>query len=315
MNGTTIVRMSGRATITRMTRVLRATVLVAVLALVALVVPDSAVKPTEIELVKLRTAQGVDAGKDVVWILAVGSDARPGEDMTRTRGDALQLIAMNTRTGAASAIGIPRDSWVSIPGFGSNRVNAALNFGGPALLGQTVGNMVGVQPDYVFITRFPYFEDMVDSIGGIDVNNPRAFSDENLKPLGFKQGRIHLNGYAAMAFSRSRHGLIRGDFDRSANQQRTLRGIQAKVRARADEPGFMERGVLTVMAKMHTNVAPAELFELAQAMAQVQPSKITTCVVQGGIGNIGGASVVIPSISQARRLGADARNDATISQC
>jgi LCP family protein required for cell wall assembly len=316
MNGTTNDRQAnGQATITRMTRVLRATVLVAVLALVALVVPDSAVKPTEIELVKLRTAQGVDAGKDVVWILAVGSDARPGEDMTRTRGDALQLIAMNTRTGAASAIGIPRDSWVSIPGHGTNRVNAALYFGGPALLGQTVGNMVGVQPQYVFITRFPYFEDMVDSIGGIDVNNPRAFGDENLKPLGFKKGRIHLNGYAAMAFSRSRHELLGGDFDRSANQQRTLRGIQAKVRARADEPGFMERGVLTVMAKMHTNVAPGELFELAQAMAQVEPSKITTCVVQGGIGNVGGASVVFPSISQARRLGADARNDATISHC
>ena len=51
--------------------------------------------------------------------------------MTRTRGDALQLIGINTRTGAAAAIGIPRDSWVAIPGYGSNRINAALYFGGP----------------------------------------------------------------------------------------------------------------------------------------------------------------------------------------
>lgn len=296
-------------------RAVRLTALAVVLAIAALVVPDSAVRPTEIELVKLRTAQGVDAGKDVIWILAVGSDARPGEDMTRTRGDALQLIAMNTRTGAASAIGIPRDSWVPIPGYGSNRVNASLTYGGPELLGRTVGNLVGVQPDYVFITRFPFFEDMVDSIGGIEVDNPVAFSDENLKPLGFKRGRIHLNGYAAMAFSRSRHSLIRGDFDRSANQQRTLRGIQAKVRARSDEPGFMEHGVLTVMAKMHTNLPPGELFELAQAVAQVDPSKITTCVVQGNIGNIGGASVVLPYVSQARGYGNDARDDATLTRC
>lgn len=312
MNGT---RLSKRAMISRMTTALRATVLVVVLAVVALVVPDSAVQPTEIELVKLRTAQGVDVGDDVVWVLAVGSDARPGEDMTRTRGDALQLIAMNTRTGAASAIGIARDSWVPIPGYGSNRVNAALTYGGPSLLAQTVGNMVGVQPDYVFVTRFPFFEDLVDSIGGIEVRNPRAFSDVYLKPKGFRPGRIHLDGYAAMAFSRIRKTLPGGDFDRSANQQRTLRGIQAKVRARADEPGFLERGVLTVMAKMHTNVAPGELFRLAEAVAQVEPSRITTCVVQGGIGNVGGASVVIPSISQARRLGNDARDDATIKHC
>lgn len=312
MNGT---RLSKRAMISRMTTALRATVLVVVLAVVALVVPDSAVQPTEIELVKLRTAQGVDVGDDVVWVLAVGSDARPGEDMTRTRADALQLIAMNTRTGAASAIGIARDSWVPIPGYGSNRVNAALTYGGPSLLAQTVGNMVGVQPDYVFVTRFPFFEDLVDSIGGIEVRNPRAFSDVYLKPKGFRPGRIHLDGYAAMAFSRIRKTLPGGDFDRSANQQRTLRGIQAKVRARADEPGFLERGVLTVMAKMHTNVAPGELFRLAEAVAQVEPSRITTCVVQGGIGNVGGASVVIPSISQARRLGNDARDDATIKHC
>jgi LCP family protein required for cell wall assembly len=300
---------------TTWTRALRAGVLALVLATAALVVPDSAVRPTEIELVKLRSAAGVDSGRDVVWILGVGSDARPGQSMTRTRGDAIQLIGINTRTGAASAIGVPRDSWVPIPGYGYNRVNAALTFGGPALMGRTVGNLVGVQPDYVFITRFPFFEDMIDSIGGIHVNNPRPFSDVYLKPKGFKAGRIHLNGYAAMAFSRIRKSLPGGDFDRSANQQRTLRGIQARIRERADEPGFIERGVLTVLAKTHTNMAPGELFELAQVIAQVQPSKIRTCVVSGRIGSAGSASVVFPSVAQARRYGNDARGDATLRRC
>lgn len=299
----------------RFPRLLRAVAVAAVLAVAALVIPDSAVKSTEIELLKVHRADGVDVTPDVVWILAVGSDARPGEDMTRTRGDALQLVGMNTETGAATAIGIPRDSWVSIPGYGSSRINAALTYGGPQLLGQTVGNLVGVQPDYVFVTRFPYFEDMVDDIGGIEVQNPRWFFDENLNRKGFKEGRIHLNGYAAMAFSRSRHQLIRGDFDRSANQQRVLRGIQGKIRARASVPGFIERGVLSVMAHMHTDLSPAELFRLAQAAAQVEPSKITSCVVQGSIGDIGGASVVLPYVDQARRYGNDARQDATIEKC
>jgi polyisoprenyl-teichoic acid--peptidoglycan teichoic acid transferase len=295
--------------------VLRPLVLALVLALIALVVPDSSTHPTEVALVKVRHASGVDLTPDVVWILAVGSDARPGEDMTHTRGDALQLIGINTVTGAAAAIGVPRDSWVPIPGVGSNKINASLYYGGPELLGETVGNLVGIQPDYVFVTRFPFFIAMVKSIGGIYVDNPVAFADTYLKPDGFPEGHIHLNGYDAMAFSRIRHDLLRGDFDRSANQQRTLRGIQAKIRARADEPGFLERGVLSVMENMHTDLSPAELFMLAEAAAAIDPSKITNCVVQGGIGSIGGASVVLPYTDQAARLGDRARKDATLESC
>ena len=286
-----------------------------VLGVVAVTVPDSTVEPAEVSLTDLRTAEGVDLGDDTIWILAVGSDARPGEDMNRSRGDAIQMVGINTRTGAASAIGIPRDSWVSIPGHGSNRVNAGLYFGGPALMGRTVGNLVGVQPDYVMVTRFPFFENMINDIGGIYVNNPRRFSDPYLKPKGFAAGRIKLNGYGAMAFSRIHKGLAGGDFDRSANQQRTLRGIHARIRARAGDPGFIERGVMTVMRNTNTNTSPAGLFELAQAVAQVQPSKIRTCVVGGRIGTVGGASIVFPNVAQARRYGNAARSDATLGPC
>jgi LCP family protein required for cell wall assembly len=300
---------------TRFRRLLRAVVLTVVLATAAFVVPNSSVQSTDAALVKLHTAEGVDGGPDTIWILAVGSDARPGQLMTRSRGDALQLVGLNTKTGAAAAIGIPRDSVVSIPGHGRDRVNAALYFGGPQLLGRTVGDLVGVQPDYVFVTRFPFFEDMIHDIGGITVFNPRPFSDPYLKPKGFEQGRIHLNGYEAMAFSRIRKSLAGGDFDRSANQQRTMRGIYARIRSQADRPGFIERGIMTVMQHTQTNLPPGELFKLAQTVAQVDPRKISTCVVQGSIGSMGSASVVFPFVSQARRYGNDARRDATIKGC
>jgi polyisoprenyl-teichoic acid--peptidoglycan teichoic acid transferase len=291
----------------------------AVLAVAAVVVPDSAVKTTEVELVKVHTADGVDLSPHVIWILAVGSDARPGQDMTHTRGDALQLIGMNTKTGAATAIGVPRDSWVDIPGHGYEKINAALYFGGPQLMGRAVGDLVGIQPDYVFVTRFLFFQDMVNGIGGIDVHNPVRFTDDAIHPdqypNGFPAGKIHLNGWSALAFSRMRHYLPRGDFDRSANQQRVLRGIQARVHARAHAPGFIERGVISVMTHMSTDLGPVELFKLAQAMAHVDPAKVTSCVVQGGIGDINGASVVLPYVDQARRLGNDARKDAVIKHC
>ena len=286
-----------------------------VLGVVGLTVPDSAVRPAEISLVKLRSAEGVDVGDDVIWILGVGSDARPGETMTRSRGDAIQLVGINTRTGAASAIGIPRDSWVPIAGHGTNRVNAALYFGGPELFGRTVGNLVGVQPDYVMVTRFPFFENMVNDIGGIYVDNPRPFADEYLKPKAFPKGHIKLNGYSAMAFSRIRKSLPGGDFDRSANQQRVLRGIQARIATKADQPGFIERGVMSVMRNMDTNLAPSELFQIAHAVAQVDPRKIRSCVVQGSFGTIGGASIIYPNVAQARRYGDAARSDATLGPC
>ncbi|NHC24248.1 LCP family protein [Nocardioides sp. IC4_145] len=300
----------------RFRHTLRTGALGLVLAAAALVVPDAAVHRTDVALVKVERADGVAVrDQDVIWVLAVGSDARPGQPMLRSRGDAIQLVGLNTRTGSAVAIGVPRDSWVPIPGHGHGRVNSALTYGGPALMGRTVGDLVGVQPEYVFVTRFPFFEDMVDDIGGIHVRNPRRFSDDDLKPLGFAPGRIRLDGYGAMAFARIRKTLAGGDFDRSANQQRVLRGIQQAVRARADEPGFVERGVLTVMQHLHTDLPPGELFRFAQALAHVDPAKVTTCVVGGSIGNVRGASIVRPNVAQARRYGAAARSDASLRRC
>ena len=300
----------------RIGRISKLVTLALVLGVVALTVPDSAVKPTEMTLVKVDNAQATAIGPDVISILAVGSDARPGEDMTHSRGDALQLVTINTRTHAASIIGVPRDSWVDIPGHGNDKINSSLYFGGPKLLGQTVGNLIGVQPKYVFVTRFPYFIAMVKSIGGVDVRNPYAFSDDALKPAGFPAGPLHLGGYDAMAYSRIRHTLPAGDFDRSAHQEIVLKAIQAKVHARAGQPGFIEHGVLDAMSHMYTNLPPGELFRLAQAMAQVDPSKVKACVLQGGIGTTSyGASIVVPYVSQARDMGNQIRNDATLSHC
>jgi LCP family protein required for cell wall assembly len=294
----------------------RLAVLALVLAVVGLTVPDSTVRPAEFALVKVGTAQAVDSGgKDMIWMLLVGSDARPGENMTRSRGDALQLVGINTKTGAAASIGIPRDSWVSIPGYGYNKINASMVFGGPRLLGQTVGNLVGVQPQYVMVTRFQSFINMVNSIGGIDVYNPTPFSDDVLHRDPFPKGKIHLKGYSAMAFSRIRHSLPGGDFDRSANQQRTMKGIVTKIGQRAGQPGFLARGVATVMKNLDTNLGPGELYRLAEVAAHVDPHKITSCVVQGSIGDIGGASVVRPYVSAARGYGNDARRDGTLKHC
>ncbi|MBD8870120.1 LCP family protein [Nocardioides donggukensis] len=298
-----------------MIRVLRKAALGLALAGALLVVPEGTVQPTGAALVKVERAQALDLSPDVVWILALGSDARPGGPVLRSRADAIQLVGINTRTGAATSIGVPRDSWVAIPGHGSNRINAGLYFGGPQLMARAVQGLIGIEPDYVMVSSFWGLRGMVDAIGGITVQSAHAFSDPYLRRQGFRVGPNRVQGLGALAFSRIRKDLPRGDFDRSANQQRTLRAIHRTVRDNAARPGFLDRGALAVLRHMDAQVKPGDLFLLARAVADVEPGKVTGCVLAGSIGNVGGASVVFPSRTQARRLGDDARNDATISRC
>ena len=293
---------------------IRTAAVVTGLALLATITPDSAYQEPSAALVSVArddgraTAIGRDPG--VTWILAMGSDARPGEPVLRSRADAIQLVGINPRTGHATALGIPRDSYVPIPGFGSNRVNAALTFGGPQLMARTVAQMTGLRPDYVMITSFKGFERMVESIGGITVRSRYAFTDK-VRPKGYSVGLNRLNGVQAHVFARIRKSLPNGDFDRSANQQRTMMGILREVRRKQQRGGFMERGALAAVRELSTDLTPAEVYRLGQAMAQVRPSRVRTCVLRGRIGNAGPASVVFPDIAQARsitrRAGRDAR--------
>lgn len=290
----------------------RFVVLAVVLAVAALVMPPAAERHADTSLVKVQTAQAVDHPRDVVWVLCLGSDARPGQRLTGTRADAIQLVGLNLRTGAGTMIGIPRDSYVDIRGHGRNKINASMFFGGPQLMADSVGRMVGVRPDYVFTTGFLGFRGMVRAIGGVTVYSKFSFSDP-VRPQGYHRGKNKLNPFQALIFGRVRHPLPRGDFDRSANQQELLRSILRRVRAHEQQPGFMERGVMASVKYMDTDLAPSELYRLAQAVTGIQPGKLKGCVVQGPTGYVGGASVVFASLAQARRLGNDARKDGTLN--
>jgi polyisoprenyl-teichoic acid--peptidoglycan teichoic acid transferase len=291
----------------------RPALLAALLVLVALVVPPSAVRRADVTLVQVHTAQAVDHPRSVVWLLCLGSDARPGEALLHQRADAIQLVGLNLETGAGTMIGIPRDSYVQIPGHGRNKINSSMSFGGPQMMAASVRRLVGVRPDYVFTTGFDGFRAMVRAIGGVTVDSRFAFSDP-VRPQGYKVGPNRLTAYQALIFGRVRHPLPRGDFDRSANQQELLRSILRRVRGRESAPGFMERGVLAAVGSMNTDLAPTQLFRLAQAVTQVDPRRLHGCVLDGRAGFAGAASVVFPDVTQARRLGDDARRDGTLDR-
>ena len=299
------------AAVTGWRRFRRTVALLAVLAVTVVVVPQAGVRQTDMALVKVRTAEAVDHPRDVIWVLCLGSDARPGQRLTGTRADAIQMVGLNLRTGAGTMIGIPRDSYVDIRGHGRNKINASMFFGGPQLMADSVARLVGVRPDYVFTTGFLGFRGMVRAIGGVTVNSKFSFSDP-VRPQGYHRGINRLNPFQALIFGRVRHPLPRGDFDRSANQEELLRSILREVRAHRSKPGFMERGLLASLRYMNTDLKPSELFRLAQAVVEIKPWELKGCVVQGGTGDVGGASVVFPDVGQARRLGNDARRDGTL---
>jgi LCP family protein required for cell wall assembly len=290
----------------------RTLVLAVVLATTLLVVPQASLRLAPMTLVKVDTAFGVAHSPNVIWILCLGSDARPGQALVGQRADAIQMVAVNLRTGTVADIGVPRDSWVDIPGHGMNKINASMYYGGPQLMAQSVGNLIGVHPDYVFTAGFDGFRALIRAIGGVTVYSRFAFSDP-VRPQGYHVGWNRLNAFQTLIFARVRHPLPRGDFDRSADQQAVLRAILRKVHARESQPGFMERGLLAVVHNLNTDLKPSELFTLAQAVTAVKLSRFRSCVVQGGVGYVGLQSVVFPDVAQARRLGNDARDDAKLN--
>ncbi len=240
------------------------------LAVAGLLIPDAGVHRTTISLTKVESAKSVDFADGVVWILVLGSDARAGEDVIDGRSDAIQLVGLDLQSGRAVGIGIPRDAYLDIPGYGRERINVAMPLEGPGLTAQVVEDLVGIRPDYVFVAGFDAFEDMVDTIGGVTVDD-----DGNKPPQEF-------DGAEALQYARTRLGLVGGDFERAAHQQDLMLGILNRLREREDEEGFMEQGTLSALEGLRTDLAPTELYQLAQAVTQIRPDRVTTCVLMGG---------------------------------
>jgi polyisoprenyl-teichoic acid--peptidoglycan teichoic acid transferase len=285
----------------------RIVVLGLLLAVVAVIVPDAGRQRFDASLMKVEGVTGLDTDPGVVWILALGSDARPGQSVLHSRADTIQLVGFNPNTGHATVIGIPRDSYVDIPGHGRDKINASMVYGGPQLTAKSVAGMMGIAPDYVFTTSFWGFSRMVWTMGGVRVWSRHSFAEPIAK---IHRGWNQVDGVAALVFVRQRHQLPGGDFDRSYNQGRFLiDGLRQALSVARD--GGLERILYTFTKQTDIDVGPVELYRLARAVLEIEPSKVKQCVIQGSTGYAGGASVVHPNLSQAhsiaRRAGRDGR--------
>jgi LCP family protein required for cell wall assembly len=189
--------------------------------------------------VALPAFSGRSAGTN--WLI-VGSDSRKGLstkeivnlhvgfDFGTTSSDSLMLL--HTGTGKPVLIGIPRDSYVPIPGHGMNKINAALAFGGPSLLIQTVENVTGLRIDHYMGIGFGGLVDVVNQVGGVRICVPSALHDAN-SGLNLSKGCHNLNGTQALAFVRDRHSFANEDLQRMQDQRAFLKALLSK----ATSPG------------------------------------------------------------------------------
>ncbi|MET3721665.1 LCP family protein [Arthrobacter sp. UYCo732] len=175
-------------------------------------------------------------------ILVVGSDSRgnareqaahtaaTGESQDH-RSDALMVVHVAADRRTLYVISIMRDLWVDIPGYGGSKINASLELGGIDLTAQTVESLLGIHVDHTLMLDFNGFRALTDGLGGIDLNVPFAFQATFDTGHAFSAGMNHLDGQAALEFTRERYAFVNGDFQRVQNQRIMLRAILARLTA------------------------------------------------------------------------------------
>jgi LCP family protein required for cell wall assembly len=170
------------------------------------------------------------------WLIA-GADSRQGlskkqidtlhvGDVTGTENsDSLMLLHIGS--GRPVLISIPRDSYVPIPGHGENKINAALGFGGPTLLIQTVENVTGLQINHYMGIGFGGLVSVVNQVGGVTMCLPKALHDYD-SGANIPAGCHNLDGAQALAFVRDRHSFADEDLQRIEDQRAFLTALLNK---------------------------------------------------------------------------------------
>lgn len=247
---------------------------------------------------------------DLVFVLVLGSDARPNEDLLATRADSIHLIAVNSRSGQGTIVGFPRDAYVEFPRGGRGKINDALVRGGPNYAAETVRKLTGLPIHYWVLTGFVGLQKMVDELGGVDVFVERRMNDKN-SGARFQPGWHHFVGGEALAYSRNRGDVEDGDFTRSLHHGNLLLSGLAKLRAEVgDDPGLLRW--LEVLRKwVKLDVPAGDLPKLAALARRVDPAALKNVVLPGRIGYAGSASVVFLTVD-APKLFDDLRADAVI---
>ncbi|WP_085995315.1 LCP family protein [Nocardia testacea] len=245
------------------------------------------------------------------WLL-VGSDSRAGLSEEETSGLATGGEVGDPRTdtiilvhvppsGRTTLVSLPRDSYVDIPGYGQDKLNAAFAFGGAPLLTQTVETATGLHIDHYAEIGFAGFAGVVDALGGIDICVPQAI-DDPLAGIDLPAGCQELNGPQALGFVRSRATAL-ADIDRMNNQRLFLSALLEK----ATSPATLANPF--ALWPMAGNVADSltvdkgdHIWDLARLAWALRGDTLATTVPVGGFTDTDSGNVLLWADPDAGRF-------------
>lgn len=250
--------------------------------------PEESLRPTQ---------QATESGSPIN-VLLLGSDARAVDGSLLTslgdRADTIMVAHIPPDRETVQIMSIMRDSWVEIPGYGTQKVNAALSLGGVPLMVQTVEGIIDQRIDHVAVIDFEGFKGVTEALGGVTLQNDIAFSDRG---YDFPAGEITVSGDEALAYVRARYPFSDGDYQRSHNQRALLRGAieQMMTRENLTNPERMANLLATVtpyLATSDTFSLPVAL-GLGPQLAQLDSTRIQSFTMPTlGTGMEGDQSVV-----------------------
>lgn len=228
-------------------------------------------------------------------VLALGIDQRDGETGP-WRTDTMILMSLDPVSNTASMLSIPRDLWTTIPGYGESRINTAhytgdnQNYpgGGPALAKKTVWYALGVPVHNYVRINFAGFEQLVDAIGGLDIEVAEDIydakyptADYGTMELYIPAGLHHMDGEMALQYARTRHGS--SDFSRMERQQQVIRAAFDKILS-LDIPLTRIPMILQLLgSSVQTDLTLQQIVTLADAARKLDPANLRSGVIDGSI--------------------------------
>ncbi|MFK0083900.1 LCP family protein [Glutamicibacter sp. NPDC090743] len=167
-----------------------------------------------------------DKSMNVLLVGVDHADERSGEvaaldGAVSQRSDSMMLVHIPEDRSQVYVMSMVRDMFVDIPGYGKNKLNAAIMFGGVPLLLQTIEGFLGTKVDHVALVDFEGFKELSTALGGVIVDNEISFTAHNTDYY-YPTGDISLTGDRALRFVRERKSFSNGDYQRVANQRKFI---------------------------------------------------------------------------------------------
>jgi len=175
----------------------------------------------------IDTSGGLELPQGIETFMLLGSDYRP-ESGYRT--DVMLLVVVKKQDSKINLLSFPRDLWVSIPGFGEQRINTVQPYGGYELLSDTLFVNFGFKPDHYAMVDFEGFKEIVNALGGIEVNVTAAMEDHcefnAQRWCVIEPGVVPMDGDFALWYVRARYNS--SDLDRTRRAQEVIQAMAKK---------------------------------------------------------------------------------------